>query len=477
MPIAADCLATFLFAYARSYREAHARATTPPPAGPGYPRLPCSPFLVASVFDAYITETGVVINHQGKEPDYQWFIAGGPALKVDYQPTRTPPRVIQILTAKGVIGKPIGIYRIVAKTPMRQSVWRGRVLRVAREVTISDPELAITLNIKEVRGSLAEVVNAMSFGAYGHIIDIFLPNPQSPIGKPHLIKNFGIFTADLKGRRFFTHLEIHGQADAAAWDARTIQLRVQSDLRRDLASWLADPTQERGGSMTLGRVPEWLATYSDRLARLGRSIAALRAALQNHAEVVEAVFHELLLAHPLLLDVYGTCESKPKFIYPAGAKSPIGKASLEPDFLVRYTDRSYKLIEIERPSKNVVTAQGQPRAEVTQAVFQCAEWCHFIKTHYQTLAARYPEIQARCKTAVIMSRTNQLSFKGVEDIDAYKGLMAQQFRIDEFYTYDDLYDRARTAYELLSGLLPSDTYSSVESTSPGMPGATSHQDR
>lgn len=482
MPITANLLATFLFAYARSYREAHARATTPPPSGPGYPRLPCSPFLVASVFDAYITENGVVIDHQGKEPGHQWFIAGGPALKVDYEPTRTPPRVNEILKAEGLIGKPIGIYRIVAKTPMRQSVWRGRVLGVAREVTISDPELEITLNIKEVRGSLAAVVNAISFGAYGHVIEIVLPNPQSPIGRPHLIRNFGIFTADLKGRRFFTHLEIHGQADAAAWDERTIQLRVEGDLRRDLASLLADPTQGGGGLMSFGhvpdwRVPHWLIPYSDRLARLGRSIEALRAALQNRAEVVEAEFHELLLTHPLLLDVYGICESKPRFIYPDGARSPVGKASLEPDFLVRYSDQSYKLIEIERPSKNVVTAQGQPRAEVTQAAFQCAEWLHFIKTHYQTLVARYPEIQARCKTAVIMSRTNQLSFKGVDDISTYKGLMAELYRIDEFYTYDDLYDRARTAYDLLSGLLPSGAYSSVESASPGMPGSTSHQDR
>jgi hypothetical protein len=457
MQITADSLATFLFAYARSYREAYERATTPPPAGPGYPGLPCSPFLGTSVFDAYITEDGVAINHQGKEPDYQWFIAGGPALKVDYEPTRTPPEITETLKAEGIFGKPIGIYRIVAKTPMRQSVWRGRVLRVAREVTASDADLAITLHVKEVRGSLAEVVNALSFGAYGHILDIHLPNPQSPIGQPHLLRNFGVFTADLVGRRFFTHFELHGQADAPAWDMRTIQLRVQHDLRRDLASWLADPTQERGGSMTLGVGPDWLAIYSDRLARLGASIAALRAALQVHADDVEAVFHEVLLAHPLLLDVYGTCESKPQFIYPEGTASPIGKVSLEPDFLVKYPDRSYKLVEIERPSKNVATAQGQPRAEVTQAVFQCAEWRHFIKTHYQTLAATYPEIQTRCRTAVIMSRTNQLSFKGIEDIDAYKGLMMEQFRIDEFYTYDDLYDRARTAYELLSGLLPSGT--------------------
>lgn len=455
MSIAAEALAEFLFAYARNYRDGYLRATTPSPKGPGYPKLPCSPFLVSSTFDVYIAEDGVVVNHLGEEPTHQWFIAGGPALKVDYEPSVTPKEVTEWLRAEGILGKPIGIYRVVAKTPMRQSVWQGQVRQVAREISFHDSEHDLKLNIREVRGPLADVVNSLSFGAYGHILDIHLPKPTSPIGQCHLVRNYGIFTADLVGKRFFTHLEIHGQADPAAWDMRTIPLRVQHDLRRDLASWLADPTQERGGSMSFGNGPNWLEVYSDRLARLAAGIAALRAALQTRSWDLEAVFHDVLVSHPLLLDVYGICESKPQFNYPKGMASPIGKTSLEPDFLIRYTDKSYKLIEIERPSKNVATAQGQPRAEVAQAVFQCAEWRHFIKTHYQSLSDRFPEIQSRCKTAVIMSRSNQLSFKGINDIDAYKGLMMEQFKIDEFYTYDDLYDRARTAYELLSGLLPS----------------------
>ncbi len=457
MPVAAEVIVEFLFAYAKQYREAYSRATSAPPAGPGYPSLAYSPFLGASAFDVYLAEDGVAINHIGKEPDYQWYVAGGPALKVDYEPTRTSPEVTEALKAEGILGKPIGIYRIVAKTPIRQSVWRGKVPQIARETQAHDPELDVTLNLREVRASLAEVVNALSFGAYGHILDIHLPKPTSPIGQPHLVRNFGIFTADLTGRRFFTHLEIHGQADSAAWDIRTVALRVHHDLRRDLATLLADPTQERGGSISLGGGPQWIEVYANRLELLREAIAALRAALQSHSEDVESTFHNVLVAHPLLLDVYGTCESKPQFTYPAGTTSPIGKTSLEPDFLIRYPDRSYKLVEIERPSKNVATAQGQPRADVAQAVFQCAEWRHFIKTHYQTLGDRYPDIHARCKTAIVMSRTNQLSFKGIEDISSYKGLMMEQFKIDEFYTFDDLYDRARTAYELLSGLLPSGT--------------------
>jgi hypothetical protein len=187
---------------------------------------------------------------------------------------------------------------------------------------------AITLILREVRGTLKEVVSSLSFGAYGIILDIHLPIQQSQIGEPHMIRNFGVFPADLNSRRFFSHLEIHGQADEGAWDKRTVNLRVQQDIRRDLAVALADPGQSGGGTMSIGAGPPWIEIYSNRLERLRAAIGALRSALLLKADDVEAVFHDVISKHPLLLDVYGTCESKPQFVYPTGKTSPIGKTSL-----------------------------------------------------------------------------------------------------------------------------------------------------
>lgn len=449
-----DKVAQFLLAYATQYRVAYTKAIAAPPDGPGYPSLPISPFLAGSSFEVFVAGDGVVINHLGEEPEHQWYIAGGPALKVDYEPTVTPPEVTEILRSNGILGKPIGISRIVSKKPLPGPVWRGRVRNISRSIERRDQSTGVFLKIHEVRGTLKETVGALSFGAFGHVLDIHLPSRQSQIGEPHLIKNMGVFPADLSARRFFTHLEIHGQADHCAWDQRTVNVRVQHDLRRDLARSLSDPEGLGGGTMSLGGGPSWVESYSNRLDRLRTAIDALRSALQSKGADVEAVFHELIARHPLLLDVYGTCESKPQFVYPPGTTSPIGKTSLEPDFLVKYSDQSYKLVELERPSKPIATTQGQPRAEVSQAVFQCAEWKYYIKTHYQQIQPRYPGIQSRCKTAVVMSRTTQSAFKNVDDISGYKGLMMDQFNIDEFYTFDDLYDRAQTAYALLSGLAP-----------------------
>jgi hypothetical protein len=373
---------------------------------------------------------------------------------VDYEPTRTPQGVTEALKANGLLGKPIGIYRIVAKSELPSPVWQGRIRRVSRHLQLQDEVTGLSLNLREVRSTLKEVTAALSFGAYGIVLDVRLPTRKSQIGEPHLIKNLGVFPADLNNRRYFSHLEIHGQADEGAWDPRTINLRVHQDLRRDIARALADPEQAGGGTMSFQGGNSWIEIYANRLDRLKAAIDALRMSLQLRADDIESVFHEVINRHPLLLDVYGICESKPRFIYPPGKSSPIGKTSLEPDFLITYPNQSYKLVEIERPSKLVATAQGQPRSEVSQAVFQTAEWKHYIKTHYQEMHSRYPGIQSNCKTAVIMSRTNQQGFKSIEEISAYKGLMMEQFNLDEFFTYDDLYDRACAVYALLSGLSP-----------------------
>jgi hypothetical protein len=190
------------------------------------------------------------------------------------------------------------------------------------------------------------------------------------------------------------------------------------------------------------------------LGRLKQAIDDFRNVLLFQSHETEDVFHKLIEKHPILLDVYGSCESKPKLHYPDGELSPIGKTYVEPDFIVTYTDQSYKLVELERASKNVATKQGQPRAEVGQAAFQTAEWVHYIREHYSQIRNRYPGIHTKCKTSLIMSRSTQSSFNNVKNINRYKEMIIQQYTVDEFLTYDDLFDRACTAYTVLTGLSP-----------------------
>lgn len=440
--------------YVEKYRENYEFFTSNPPQGAGYPKMLVSPYLTAKEFDVYLAKDGVVINQIAPEPDYEWYIAGGPALKVDYEPTRTPKQITEILKQNDLYGKPIGIYRIVSKKYISAPVWKGEFKRISSQLVMTCKKLDLKLNLVNTELNLSQVVSTLTFGAYGEVLDIKLPSESDPFGIPFIMEKIGFFPADLNNKRFFHHIEIYGHASYSAWDKRLIHLRVKNDLRRDFAKVLADLDNEKGGTISFGESNQWIENYTNRLVKLEIAINEFRQILQFHSHETEDVFHKLIEKHPVLLDVYGTAESKPKLTYPSGDKSPIGKSYVEPDFIVTYSDKSYKLVELERASKNVATSQGQPRAEVGQAAFQTAEWTHFISEHYNLLRNRYPSINVKCKTCLIMSRSTQTSFKNLIDMNRYKELIIKQYSLDEFLTYDDLFDRACQAYTFLTGLSP-----------------------
>jgi hypothetical protein len=454
MSITLDELQDFIFEYIAEYREVYQGFTSQPPSGAGYPKLPISPFLNSKAFEVFLAEDGVIINEIAEEPQHQWFIAGGPALKVDLEPTKTPEEVTQIIKDNNLEGKSIGIYRIVAKEHIPSAVWRGRIKNISCTKTITNEKLGVTLNLVKVETDLKKLVCNLTFGAYGIVLDSHLPDSSAPFGQPHVTEKMGFFPADLNNRRFFNYLEIHPHSDKCAWDKRIVNARVKNDLRRDFVKKLSTPDDQGGGYLSFGNTNQWIENHSNRLGQLKLAIDEFRNVLMFQSRETEEVFHQLIEKHPILLDVYGKCESKPKLKYPEGQKSPIGKIYVEPDFIVTYPDQSYKLVELERAAKNVATLQGQPRAEVGQAAFQTAEWVHYIREHYAEVKDRYPGIHTKYKTSLIMSRSSQSSFKGIDDMNRYKELIIQQYSLDEMLTYDDLFERACAAYTVLTGLSP-----------------------
>jgi len=453
--ISLDDLEGYFAEYLAAYRREYETFVSSPPRGPGYPKVSVSPYLGDARFDVYLSTTGIIINQTGIEPDYKWYIAGGPALKVDYEPRATPAHVSEILKANDLAGKNIGIYRIVAKKTLPNKVWKGRIDGIIRSRSAENLAEGISVNFHELNITLAELVNILTFGAFGSILDIKLPQTTNDIGCPHIVRRIGIYPADLNNKRFFEYLEMHGQVDRCAWDRRAISLRVKSDLRRDFAQALSVAEERRGGSLSFGATNEWAESYTNRLVSLQKAISLLRENLIFKDTAPEEVFHRVLEDNPILLDVYGMCQSKPVLKYPAGHTSIIGKEFLVPDFIVVYPDKSYKLVEIERPSKSMATKEGQPRAELTQAIFQIAEWKHFIKTHYDVIRDKYPGIQSKCRSMIIMSRSTQRAFGGLRDQKAYAELLMEQYKVDEVLTYDDILERASFAYYQLTGLAPS----------------------
>lgn len=417
------------------------------PMGAGYPALRISPYLQSHRLGCWIATDGAAIIDESSPPSYAWWIAGGPALSVDYEPSRTPKEIIDALKSTGLLGQPIGIYRIVARQQLDDLVWNGVLPEPVEATTFCVGECDIVINF--VQCSIAEFVGRLTFGAYGNVLDIHLPGPSSNFWVPHVTRNFGFFNAERKNRRFLNYLEILPHITEAAWDERSIFVRVQADLRRDFAHAfvaLGNP----GGFLSFGDA-QFRSRFFDRLAELANRIALFGALLRESSDADESVFHSFLASNSILLDVYSIAISKPRFNYPSGS-GPLGKEYVEPDFVLKYQDGSYKLVELERPSKAVATKQGHPRSEFTQASFQIAEWRHFLANHYDVVRGKFPGISNNPGAMLVISRATERSFGTDRDITDYKALLRAHLPSTEVFTYDDLLDRAKFAYAKLLSL-------------------------
>jgi antiviral defense system Shedu protein SduA len=445
----ASAVADYLREYAREYRAEYRRLTTSPPAGAGYPQLVVSPYLLAGEIDCLLSPDGAVLYDTGHEPEYEWWVAGGPALMVDYAESKTPEWVVNALKKLGIWGKAIGIYRIVSKGALPAEVWAGNVDSIVDSAQ-SNFE-GVEFRVCQTSLLRLDVLRRLTFGAVG-ILDLHLPGIESQFWFPHVIRRLGFCTADRQHRRFFNYLEIIHHVDPAAWDKRSIATRVQVDVRRDFGwAFGAAGNDEAGGSISFGHGQSWVQPFFDRLTILNNTLQEFSSLIVNQRGAVESVFHEFLQKNPILLDVYAEATSKPRWYYPAG-DSPLQKEYVEPDFVLRYSDGSYRLVELERPSKLLATGQGQPRAEVNQAAFQIAEWRAYIANHYELIKKHFPGIAIRQSATIVISSSSTQSYGERRDPKKYKELLATQYPGLDILTYDELLDRTRAAYTRLASL-------------------------
>jgi hypothetical protein len=446
--------ASYLSAYASAYQSEHRRLTAPPPGGAGFPLIVESPYLDSGFLSCLLAEDGAVVIDRSWEPPPGWEIAGGPAMMVDYADpeSRVPPEIVNLLKQEGIYGQNIGIYRICFAEPPSEDTWRGIVPHPIDRVTVTAPS-GLRIEVSEVDLSWEALVERLTFGAYGPILDLHLPETTGDLWQPRIIRDLGFLTADREHSRFFHYLELLRHVDAAAWDERAIWARAKLDVRRDLLHGITKIGEQGGGTVSFGHDTFLLdaAAFRDRLRAFEKAVDGLERLLNEQPDADEQVFQRYLTEHPLVLDVYGEVVPKPNFVYPDDA-SPLGKAFVQPDFLVRRHPSSYRLIELERPSKGMATKKGQSRAEVTQAVFQIAEFKDYIKEHYDRLRDDYPGINRNCTTAVIVSRSTEASFGGRADVRRHLQLLQEQHNIDELLTYDDLLVQAKEALARLSGL-------------------------
>src|SRR5919198_5919695 len=170
--VSANDAANYLKRYAEAYRSEYDGFTKRPPVGGGYPRLPVSPYLTSPEILCYLTPDGAVVADHSWQPDYEWYIAGGPALMVDFQETRTPPEVTERLRAAGILGKNIGIYRIVGQGGVPEEMWNGNL---GEPVETAERSLASTrILVRRFDLDCKTLIQRLTYGALGFIIDFEL---------------------------------------------------------------------------------------------------------------------------------------------------------------------------------------------------------------------------------------------------------------------------------------------------------------
>ena len=449
MSLTATAVADYLARYAAAFQEEYRRLTAPPPDGGGYPPLQVSPYLGPGAVDVIVSPDGVASYCLQPEPAHQWWLAGGPALMVDYPGSRTPRWVLDTLKASDLAGKDIGIYRLVSQETLPDDVWSG-ILGPILEEAVSE---AGTCEFRVTRTELhrIEVLQRLTFGAFGSILNLHLPGFETHFWKHHIVRRLGFVTADRAHRRFIDYLELSPHVEAVAWDERAIPTRVEGDLRRDFSWAFAAASSQAGGFITMGKGNSWVEPFFDRLSILDATLAEFADLLQSYPDADERMFHAFIEANPILLDVYAEPISKPRWFYPSGI-SPLGKAYVEPDFILKYPDASYRLVELERPAKDLATVRGEPRAGVNQAAFQIGEWRAYIANHYDLLKAEYPGISVRQSATIVIGRSSPASVGQGRTLQQYKELLASQYQTVDILTYDELLDRARQAYARITAL-------------------------
>lgn len=436
----------YLPIYIDAYRTEYRKLVAAPPEGAGLPEAPLSPYLQVRRFEVLLTSDGVVIFVADEPPKYDWWLAGGPALKVDYEPTKTPLWLSEALASNGLTGKPIGIYRVVSKTELPSMVWGGELPEPTETENLPD---GTEVNLRSMTCSVEDAIARLTYGAFGRVLDVHLRRNASVFWKPHVISNLGFFNAELSGKRFCNYIEVLPHIERAAWDTRTIALRAAADVRRDFARFTST---DDGGSFSFGDYNQWVENYQRSLHKLAEAISEFEKLLAEQTGAVEDVFHHFLEQNPILLDPIGKVVSKPRFSYPDDQKSPDGKTYLEPDFIISSPSGTHRLIEIERANKNLATKAGHARQDLAQAAFQIAEWKQYIAQHYTLLAERFPHISENSPSAIILSRNTQAGFESETAFRRKIDQLRRQFRVDEILTYDDVLKNARSLYDKLSSL-------------------------
>jgi hypothetical protein len=182
-----------------------------------------------------------------------------------------------------------------------------------------------------------------------------------------------------------------------------------------------------------------------KLSKFSMDIEEFSQLLTKSWDSPEKKFLDYLDTHSHLLDLYAaSIEPQPFLVIPDEALSTINGRGRLPDYIARYRDDTYLLIEVERPSKPIfVGHESQPSHELTQATNQVSQWSEIIRS-FGNYLTKYPGIRNHRKL-IIIGRENVGRFESPEEFRSELNRINQDHEDTTIITFDELVERNRVA--------------------------------
>lgn len=389
-----------------------------------------NPFLGRKDALIYLCSDGLIQLEINPSPEPFWYIIGGPALIADTEPSRTPQWVHDVIRGQNLVGKNIGMYRVVGSADELEPIWnRKQTWKTTATLRYRNK----LYKFISVDANWRQTLSVITYGVFNPIIK--LPPIQSDQDAWDFIEihNIGFLTADRRLKAMVSYLRVVPMEPIGLASYSQPSTLAAMDFGR----WLdASQHETTGGHLKIGSTAHGGIIIS-KLEALEASISGLRILLNNKLDATEEEVHQFLVNHPILLDVYSDVSSKPPFLYPETSNNN-EKKFVVPDFVLRQSDGRYVIIEIERPSKRLMIQCGQPSSKITQAAFQIVEFRTFVRDHHSVLQDRFPGIQQDVEYWLIVGRINQLSRANALD------QLRNTYNVNRVFTYDDVLTRAET---------------------------------
>lgn len=398
-------LLAFIIRYIEAYRKEANSLIGEPPLGAGYPpSLINRVYLDSRLIRAYLLKDSVVISDVVEAPTSKNF---------------EPDKSIEILPAQ-----------------LSQQMSDGT-----------------TIEIVKANQSLQSFILTATLGLF----KINAGEKVLEYGRHSGLRKFTIQNAALKKERHVSQIDSYLYIDKSGWEPRNAWLYAFYDVRYDIASAIAEQekvgktyTVKGGGKITATPTDKIWREY-DIKTKIGSKLAQFSADVQEFEQLLtecgesgEGKFLEYLDNHLHLLDIYAVfIQAQPFIEIPEKELCSIKGIGRIPDYIAKYRDDTYLLIELERPSKPVfVGKNNQPSSQLNQSVNQTSTWDEIIRCFGKYLT-KYPGIQNH-RNLVVIGRENAQRFNSFEEFRSELNRLNQMYKsIATIVTFDELTERAK----------------------------------